>query len=89
MSEEKIVPTNEQITEALKKVGATCRSCWWQEGGRCYVEPCERFEIPGQVGSYSKRMADGVCHEHTSKRKVLASVFPTEMLTIASEKGGT
>lgn len=79
---------NNEITEALIKKGITCRSCWWQEGGRCYVEPCEREDPqPGEVGRRSKKMADAVCHEHTSKRSVLASVIPSDMLVIASEKG--
>jgi hypothetical protein len=81
--------TNEDVVAKLIKAGVTCRSCWWQEGGRCYVEPCEREDPkPDEVGRRSKRMADKVCHEHTSKRSVLASFIPNDMLVIASEQNG-
>jgi hypothetical protein len=80
---------NEQIVAKLIQAGITCRSCWWQEGGRCYVEPCEREDpSPDVFGCRSKRMADKVCHEHTNKRSVLASVIPNDMLVIASELNG-
>lgn len=80
--------TNEQIIATLVAKGVTCRSCWWQEGGRCYVKPCIREEpVPGEIGQRSVRLADAVCQEHTSKRSVLESVFPADRLIIASEKG--
>jgi hypothetical protein len=79
--------TNEEIVEALVKNGVTCWSCWWQEGGRCYVEPCEReAPQPGQIGERSLRMATVVCHKHTSKRAVLSTVIPNDMLVISSEQ---
>jgi hypothetical protein len=80
--------SNEQITEALKKAGITCKSCWWQEGGRCYKEPCERIPNPDGIGSISTKMANEVCSEHSSKRKVLEQFFPPDMLVIASELNG-
>lgn len=80
MNEEK------QITEHLKIAGLTCRSCWWQEGGRCYVKPCERIPNPEGVGSISTKMADSVCHQHTSKMSVLSKFFPSGMLKIASNE---
>lgn len=70
-----------EIIEALKLKGITCNSCWWREGYRCYVEPCER-EDDGR----SKKMANEVCEQHTSKRSVLGSIFPPNMLTITSEE---
>lgn len=68
-------------TELLKAAGVTCRSCWWQEGGMCYAEPCER-----EASGRSKKEANGVCGQHESKRSVFANLFPPGMLTIASEE---
>lgn len=76
----------DNTVEQLKKLGVTCKSCWWQEGGRCYVEPCERIPNPAGFGSISIKMADEVCDKHTSKRKVLGDLFPPGMLTIISEE---
>lgn len=65
---------------------ATCRTCWWQEGGRCYLEPCQRIPNPAGPGTVSTKGADNSCDQHTSKRSVLSSVIPTEMLVIQSEQ---
>lgn len=77
----------EEIVASLKTNGITCRSCWWQEGGRCYAEPCERIPNPDGVGSISTKIANEVCENHQGKRTVLSQFFPTEKLIIASEKG--
>lgn len=74
--------SKEQIKAALQQAGVSCRSCWWREGDRCYVEPCTRTE-----DGRSTKLATEVCAEHTSKRSVLSQVFPNDMLWIASEQG--
>lgn len=74
---------NTELVEAMKKAGVTCRSCWWQEGGRCYAEPCVRME---DNSGRSIKMADSVCEQHTNKRSVLSQFLPSEMLTISSEE---
>lgn len=78
--------TPEEIIAALKSKGVTCKSCWWQEGGRCYNEPCERIPNPEGFGSISTKMADAICEHHTSKRSVLSQFFSSDMLTIQSEE---
>lgn len=78
--------TNEEIIAKLKHAGVTCRSCWWQEGGRCYAEPCERVPHPQGWGSMSTKIADEVCEKHSNKRAVLARVIPNDMLIIGSEE---
>ena len=72
--------------ELLKAAGLTCRSCWWQEGGYCFKEPCERVPNPKGFGTVSTNMATEVCEYHTSKRSVLEQIFPLTMLKIASEE---
>ena len=56
------------------------KSCWWQEGGLCYVEPCER-----NSDGRSKTACEGMCDKYQSKRKALTSVIPDDMLVITSE----
>jgi hypothetical protein len=64
----------------MKNLDCKCHSCWNCEGGRCYVEPCER-EADGR----SKKMAIEMCDKYESKRSVLLKVIPTDRLTIMSE----
>lgn len=64
------------ITRALKQKGITCRSCWWVEGGRCYISPCKRME-----GGRSTKLATEVCSGHTSKRSVLGALIPNIIIT--------
>lgn len=56
-----------------------CKSCWWQEGGLCYKEPCKRNNI-----GRSTKKAIG-CNEYYNKRVALSSVIPNENLIIISE----
>ena len=58
----------------------TCKSCWWQDGGLCYVKPCERED-----NGRSKKHADTLCDSYWNKRKALGSVIPDNMLVITSE----
>lgn len=77
--------TQPDVIELFKKAGLTCRSCWWQEGGRCYLEPCERIPNPDGIGSISTKRADNICQNHTSKRSVLGKFFG-DKLVITSEE---
>lgn len=43
----------------------SCRGCWWQEGGRCYVGEPERDER-----GVSKEWAIKACDKFYSKRKI-------------------
>jgi hypothetical protein len=58
----------------------SCVGCWWLEGGRCYLEPCER-EPDGQ----SKKLAKEACDSYKGKRAMLSQVIPNEKLVIFSE----
>ena len=55
-------------------------SCWWIEGGKCYIEPCAR-----QKDGISKTFCKGKCVGYKNKREVLSQFFPTEDLIIISE----
>lgn len=79
--------TTETISHASIS-GVTCRSCWWQEGGRCYVAGVKRIKNPDGIGTISTKMADTPCEKHTGKRQVLERVFDGKKLIIASEKNG-
>lgn len=57
-----------------------CRGCWWQEGGKCYVSPCQRDEK-----GYSLKMAEKRCDKFMGKRAVLSSIIPGDKLVIVSE----
>lgn len=57
-----------------------CRSCWWQEGGRCYVGKPERLP-----NGRSTKLAEGRCDLYWNKRKALSTVIPNDMLVITSE----
>ena len=59
----------------------TKKSCWWNEGGRCYIEPCKRDE-----NSRSHKICDKICDKHLSKRKMLETCIPGDKLVILSEK---
>jgi len=63
----------------------SCRSCWEQEGGRCYAEPVDRIKS-GPLKGYSKKMAEHLCDDYRSKRAVLSSVIPNDRLVITSER---
>lgn len=58
-----------------------CKSCWWQEGGLCYLEPVDRDE-----SGRSKKQASGRCEKYWNKRKALETVIPGDMLVITSER---
>lgn len=62
----------------------SCKSCWWQEGGRCYAEP-HGWEPDGNGWKRSDRMAETKCEQWNSKRAVLGAVFG-DYLTIVSEE---
>jgi hypothetical protein len=48
----------------------TCKTCWWQEGGLCYKEPCLRKE-----NGRSILEASYICKEYKNKRIFLRRVF--------------
>lgn len=58
----------------------SCKSCWWQEGGRCYVG---NF-IPDNDGR-SVKIADKKCDRYRSKRSALETIIPGHKLFIISE----
>jgi len=68
--------------------GVTCRSCWWHEGGRCYVAGVKRIKNPDGIGTISTKLATEPCEKHTGKRQVLEHVFDGKKLVIASERNG-
>ena len=72
---------NEHAGSAIECV-ADCRSCWWQEGGRCYIGTPERLS-----DGRSTKMAEGRCDGYWNKRKALTTVIPGDKLVIASEEG--
>lgn len=58
-----------------------CRGCWWQEGGRCYVDDAAPREKDGR----STLLATTRCARFLGKRAVLEKVIPSDKLIIASE----
>jgi hypothetical protein len=52
----------------------TCKSCWWQEGGKCYTDE-------GLVAGE----ANEVCARHWSKREALGQFTKGVELIIMSE----
>lgn len=64
-----------------------CRTCWWQEGGRCYLAPVDRLP-----DGRSTKMAEARCVGFKGKREVLnratGGLFEDnpEALVIVSEK---
>lgn len=58
------------------------KSCWWQEGGRCYV-----FDenTPCYLNGYSKILCCGKCKRYKNKRNALSKVIPNDKLVIVSE----
>lgn len=58
-----------------------CKSCWWQEGGRCYVD-----DPPRNEKNQSLIMATNKCEKYWNKREALTTVIPNEALVILSEK---
>jgi hypothetical protein len=59
----------------LERRKMECKSCWWQEGGKCYVDENNTVPVP-----LSK------CAGYVSKRAALSSVIPTDKLIITSER---
>lgn len=57
-----------------------CAGCWWKEGGRCYVEPCD-VDANGR----SLKPASERCGQYLGKRHVLSQVIPNGKLVITSE----
>jgi hypothetical protein len=60
---------------------AGCSACFWNEGGRCYDEPCDRLP-----DGRSKKMADARCAHYITKREKMSRVIPGDMLVITSEQ---
>ena len=56
------------------------KSCWWQEGGLCYIKPCER-----RANGRSTKKCRGRCEKFKSKRSMLNQYIPDEKLIIVSE----
>jgi len=63
---------------------AGCSACFWNEGGRCYDEPCDRLP-----DGRSKKMADARCAHYITKREKMSRVIPGDMLVITSEQNVT
>jgi len=61
----------------------SCRSCWHQEGGRCY---CDKYQFNRDKNGRSDRLASAKCEHYWNKRAALTSVLPGEMLVITSEE---
>ena len=59
----------------------SCKSCWWQEGGRCYSGDFNRNDR-----GVSDKPASEKCDDHKSKRSVLSKFFDDDMLIIVSEE---
>ena len=68
--ETEMIP-NEQITE---------KSCWYNEGGLCYVE----WKGRGR----SNVICTKKCEKYKSKRTVLGGFIPDDKLLIVSERKG-
>lgn len=60
----------------------SCKSCWWQEGGRCF-DPGKFERLPN---GNSSKLADKICENHKSKRSVLAPLLGDVELIIVSEE---
>lgn len=58
----------------------SCKSCWWQEGGLCYVD-----NPPRDKNGRSINKAISICDKFQTKRSVLSKVIPNDMLYILSE----
>jgi hypothetical protein len=58
----------------LNTVKKECKSCWWQEGGKCYEESGVRG-----------RPALVLCNKYWNKRAALSGIIPNEKLVILSE----
>jgi len=58
----------------------SCKSCWWQEGGRCYEGNFSR-----DSKGYSKKLAKRRCEKYWSKRDALSTLIPSKQLIISSE----
>lgn len=61
-----------------------CKSCWWQEGGKCYVGKEGKDYFRDEKG-YSNVIAENRCEKYISKREYLTRAIPTERLVIISE----
>ena len=59
----------------------SCKSCWWQEGGKCYVDSSKK-----DSNGYSTVLAEKLCEKYWNKRKALTTVIPHDILVITSEK---
>jgi hypothetical protein len=57
------------------------KSCWWQEGGRCYKEPVDR-----KADGRSKVLCSGKCGNFMPKREMLSQYIPNDKLIITSER---
>lgn len=58
-----------------------CIGCWWQEGGRCY-----EGNPPKDKDGRSLIKAEKLCEKFQSKRSILSSFIPNELLIIKSEE---
>lgn len=58
-----------------------CKSCWWQEGGRCYTG-----EFTRDSDGRSDKLATARCDLYQGKRATLEQVIPGNMLVIVSEE---
>jgi hypothetical protein len=69
---------------------SSCRSCWWQEGGRCYEGEPERDENGRSLLIVDPEKPGHTKHEckmYKSKRRVLEGLgIPPKMLVITSEE---
>lgn len=59
----------------------SCIGCWWQEGGRCYVNNPPRLE-----NGRSTILAEKRCEKFWGKRQALETVIPSDKLVILSEE---
>ena len=66
---------------AKRQICVSCKSCWWQEGDRCYVGKPERLP-----DGRSTKLATKPCGEYWNKREALGTVIPGDMLIISSEE---
>ena len=60
----------------------SCKSCWWQEGGRCFL-PGTFKRLPN---GNSSKLANELCESHKSKRSVLSPLLGDVKLIIISEE---
>ena len=73
--------SNAQISGGTPSAEADCSACFWNEGGRCYVEPCDR-----RPDGRSTKLAEASCEHYVTKRAMMSRVIPSEMLVITSEQ---